>query len=122
MAAILIVTLLVLVGCGGEGGGTASTAAPGEPLTVSEALASDLDEPLLVQGLFLQEGDGQPLLCETSLDSLPPQCGEPSLQVNGAVPDELDGAKSSGRVTWVDTAQLLGRVEGDVMTVSDTQT
>ncbi len=121
MVGIFVVMVLLLVGCGSEGGGGESAAAPAEPLTVSEALESNLDEPLLVQGLFIQEGDGQPRLCEVALESLPPQCGEPSLLVNGAVPEDFDGAKSSAGVTWVDGAHLLGRVHDGVMTVSDTQ-
>jgi len=120
MVRIVVVLVFLLVACGSETGAP-SSAAPADPLTVSQALASDLDEPLLVQGLFIDSGDGQQRLCAAALDSFPPQCGEPSVLVEGVAPAELDGAMSSGDVTWVDVAQLLGRVEDGVMTVGETQ-
>lgn len=120
MIKIVLVVVVLLVGCGSQADAPTS-AAPADPLTVSEALASNLDEPLLVRGLFIDSGDGQPRLCEVALESSPPQCGEPSVPVEGATPADFDGAMSSGGVTWVDDAQLLGRVEGGVMTVSNTQ-
>jgi len=120
MVRIVVVLVFLLVACGSETGAP-SSAAPADPLTVSQALASDLDEPLLVQGLFIDSGDGQQRLCAAVLDSFPPQCGEPSVLVEGVAPAELDGARSSGDVTWVDVAQLLGRVQDGVMTVGETQ-
>ena len=120
MVHIVLVAMLLLVGCGSEADAR-SSAAPADPLTVREALASNLDEPLLVQGLFIDSGDGQPRLCQVSLESFPPQCGEPSVLVKGVTPGEFNGATSSGGVTWIDGAQLLGRVEDGVLTVTETQ-
>lgn len=101
------------------GGGAAGAPAPGGGLTVSEALASDLDGPLTVTGLLLDDGDST-RLCETVLESYPPQCGEPSLLVEGVTVADLDGAQQEGDRAWVDQASLTGEVEDGVLRVSPT--
>lgn len=101
-------------------GGTVQGApAPDGGLTVGEALASDLDGPLTVRG-FLIEVDGTTRLCEASLESMPPQCGEPSLLVQGVRISEVGGATTAQDVTWVDQASLTGSLQDGVLQVSST--
>jgi hypothetical protein len=64
----------------------------------------------MVRG-YLIERDGELRLCDAILESSPPQCGEPSLRVEGE-----PAAASEQRVS------LLGEVEGETITVSDTAT
>lgn len=101
-----------LAGCGSgsedEQSPSAAAPAPGGGLSVSEAIASDLDGPLMVRG-YLIERDGELRLCEAILESQPPQCGEPSLRVAGA-----------RRSASEEQASLLGEVEDGVITVSET--
>lgn len=117
MRVALLLSLLTLAACGGGNGDTradSTTAAPagapipGGGLSVREALDSDLDGPLMVRG-YLVERDGELRLCEAILESSPPQCGEPSLRVEGPAP-----AASETRVS------LLGEVEDGTITVSET--
>ena len=115
MRVALLLSLILLAGCGGGDTRTDSTAAPsagapipGGGLSVREALDSDLDGPLMVRG-YLIERDGELRLCEAILESSPPQCGEPSLRVEGQAP-----AASETRVS------LLGEVEDGTITVSET--
>lgn len=116
-----VVSVLALAGCGGSDGSDSSNAAvdastsvsqgapiPGGGLSVEEAIDSDLDGPLMVRG-YLIERDGELRLCDAILESSPPQCGEPSLRVDGPAP-----AASEERVS------LLGDVEDGAITVSAT--
>ena len=112
----VLLFVLTLAACGGaeeESQQTQPSPSAGMPvagggLSVQEALDSELDGPLLVRG-YLIERDGELRLCEAILESSPPQCGEPSLRVEGAAP-----AASEERVS------LLGEVENGTITVSET--
>lgn len=87
---------LVLVGASCGGGS--------EPLTVAEA--RDRGGPVEVEG-YLIERNGELRLCETILESFPPQCGEPSLRVDGT-----SLSPSEERVT------LLGEIEDGTLTIA----
>ena len=113
----VVLAVLALAGCGSDArdSAPATTAAPsaaapipGGGLTVSEAIASELDGPLLVRGYLIERG-GELRLCEAILESHPPQCGEPSLRVEGAKPPASE-----------EPASVLGEVEDGVITVSET--
>jgi hypothetical protein len=103
--------VLAAAGCGGSEDGAPSSAAPipGGGLSVEEALASTLEGPLAVAG-YLVEVDGELRLCSAILESDPPQCGEPSLEVRGAADRDEVGERVS----------LVGEVEDGVITVSET--
>jgi hypothetical protein len=117
---LVLVLTLALAGCGGaESDGDADAPAttaspslgapiPGGGLSIEEAKASTLDGPLMVRG-YLIERDGELRLCEAILESSPPQCGEPSLLVDGPAPDA-----SEERVS------LLGEVDDGTIVVSST--
>lgn len=126
LSLLSVLAALVLGGCGGSDDSSSSDATgtsasdstpvsqgapiPGGGLSVQEAIDSDLDGPLMVRG-YLIERDGELRLCEAILESSPPQCGDPSLRVEGPAP-----AASEERVS------LLGDVEGETITVSATAT
>ena len=77
------------------------------PVGVGEAIERGTDEPQLVSG-YVIERNGVPRLCEAILESFPPQCGEPSLRLVGAV-----ATRPEERVT------LLGTVDGETFRVSE---
>ena len=134
---LALVLALATAACGGsdESSGSGDPAGasplagapiPGGGLTIAEALASELDGPLMVKG-FLVAPDGQPVqLCSTLLESYPPQCGGDSLVVEGLDLATVNGLTktddpSLARVTWSDSEMsLLGSVEDGVLTVSST--
>lgn len=132
MVALAAVLGLVLAGCGqgadeppaNDVGGKAPTGpAAGAPadggLSVEEALASDLDEPLAVRGFILADGEDV-RLCDVLLESLPPQCGGDSLIVEGLSLEAHDTA-SDGDVRWTDSpVTLIGDVRDGSFIVSDT--
>lgn len=120
--AAALLSVLALAGCGGGGeaqtvtrGPSAGVPIPGGGLTVSEAIASDLKGPLRVKGYVI--GDR---LCEAILESHPPQCGQPSLRIEGEV--DADFEEEAG-VRWTDEqVSVLGEVEDGVLRISETST
>ena len=117
----VIAVALIAAACGDDG--TGSDAGPisgvGPGISVEEALDSDLDEPLLVNG-FLHVQNGVTRLCAVLAESFPPQCGRPFLVVAGLDLTKIEGLISEGAVTWSESIQVLGTVEGDVLTVVPT--
>ena len=137
IAAVAMTLALLAFGaaCGGQVGGDASPGTvngsspssavpiPGGGLSIAEALASTLQGPLQVKGFVVSSGDGEVRLCSTLLESMPPQCGEPSLQVSGVDLSTFDGLSTAQDTTWSDApVSLLGQVENGVITVSATAT
>ena len=117
----LIATLLTaaaLAGCGGDD--DSSDSSPG--VTTTPAFIDDVsgsDEPQLVSGNLLVQG-GEARLCSALAESFPPQCGGPSLLVDGLDLDSVADLTTEGDVSWSDRPIVLeGIVDGDTLTVSD---
>lgn len=110
---LLVVLVLGLAACGGEETSEPASSPPasamGPGLSVAEAIESDLEGPLLVRGVLV-ERDGKLRLCSAILESQP-QCGEPSLAIDG----QVDGDAG-------DQVKLLGEVEGGAIRLSATST
>jgi hypothetical protein len=125
-----VLAAAALAGCGGEdgtddaAGGSGSVPqssglAAGPGISIEEAIAADTDEVLLVNGNLLAQGD-EVRLCYALAESFPPQCGGPSLVVEGIKLEEVDGLITEGDVSWTDRPiQLLGIVEDETLTVSE---
>jgi hypothetical protein len=131
----LIATLTAaaaLAACGGEdtpvgdpGTGTvprSSGLGAGPGISIDDALASDSDEMLLVNGNLLAQG-GEVRLCSALAESFPPQCGGASLVVEGLKLEEVDGLITESDVSWTDRPiQLLGVVGDGTLNVSENAT
>lgn len=129
---IAFVAMLALAGCGGgtddvpgaqpdtvvEPGPGAGAPADGG-LSIADAKASDLEGPLMVGGYIVAE-DQVVRLCDTLMESFPPQCGGESLLVEGLDLDAYE-TRSEGGVRWTDApVPVLGDVEGETLRVRDT--
>lgn len=125
-----VVLLVAVAGCAGDSaepppGGGATNAptldAPGDTLTVDEAVSSDRQGRVTITG-FVIDVDGEVRMCAVVLESFPPQCGEPSLAVEGVDVAAIDGAQTSRGVTWVDQVTLTGElVDGMLRTSAPAQ-
>ena len=58
-------------------------------------------------------------LCSALAESYPPQCGGPSLKVEGLDLSTVEGLKSHAGVRWTETEiKLLGHVRNGVLTIA----
>ena len=122
LLAVVIFASVVAAACGDNdddlGSGPISGVGPG--ISIGEALTSNLDGPLLVNGILHARNDDV-RLCETLAESFPPQCAGRFLMVQGLDLTTVDGLTTEGSVTWSDQpVQVLGTVEGEVLTVGGT--
>lgn len=77
-----------------------------EPLTVSQALISDVGGVIAVQGFLFDDGSG-PVLCDALAESFPPQCGSESLPVSGHEEAVDIPTITEQGVTWTDQPIVL---------------
>ena len=122
LLAVVIVAIVVAAACGDNdddlGSGPISSVGPS--ISIGEALTSNLDGPLLVNGILHARNDDV-RLCEILAESFPPQCAGRFLMVQGLDLTTVDGLTTEGSVTWSDQpVQVLGTVEGEVLTVGGT--
>lgn len=68
-------------------------------LTVEQLVARSADGSISVQG-FLIEKDGVTRLCAAVMESYPPQCGEPAVELVRLDLDEVAGTQTDQGVTW----------------------
>ncbi len=100
-----LVLLLVFAACGDDDD-TGAPAPPDGPIDVAEARGQADGTAVTVAGHLIALPDGSAELCGGPIqESAPPQCGEPSLPVDGlADPASIPG-----------TTDVGGWVEGDVV-------
>lgn len=104
----LAVMTVVVAGCGGDD----DEAAPVGPITVEQLVARSSDTPIQVEGFLLAQG-AVVRLCAAILESYPPQCGEPSVELVGLDLDEVPGTTAEGEVVWLEGANLRVQREAD---------
>jgi hypothetical protein len=117
LAAALFAVLALAAGCASSGGSDGGVS--GEPVTVQDALASG-DGEVTVRGFLIDE-QGQVRLCDTVMESYPPQCGGASLQVTGVDVASLDGATTEGEISWVDQVVVTGTLSGDTLDATEVE-
>jgi hypothetical protein len=113
LAATLLAALaLVAAGCGDD-----SDTGDG-PLTIEDALRSAGDAPVTVKGSYV-ETNGRPRLCSALLESHPPQCGQPSVGLEGEV--FLDDLEAAGAVRWSNhEVAVRGDLRNGVLVIRET--
>ncbi len=122
LLAVVTIASAFAAACGDDDGdlppGPISGVGPG--ISIGEAITSDLEGPLLING-HLHAQDDKVLLCELLAESLPPLCGGRFLVVRGLDLTTVAGLTIEGSVTWSDQpVQVLGTVEDEVLTVAGT--
>lgn len=82
--------------------------------SVPEALAADVEGPVHVSGLLIDDGSGW-RLCAGILESMPPQCGGEALVVE-ALDEAGRTLEETGGVRWQDQATVVGEVADGTIT------
>lgn len=114
--ALLAVLALVAGACGA---GDRQGAVGGAPL-LTPAEAQGRDGLVAVQGfLWTRPGDGQFRLCEAVLESFPPQCGEPAINVTGVDVTEVAGIDFSQNVFWAEAVRARGQLANGTLDVEE---
>ena len=95
-------------------------AAGGPGASVSESIAANTGEPMLVNGVLLMDTQGTIWLCDAFAGGGIPSCGEPALRVLGYPEGTADWDMANAEVTglqegegilWFDEAQIFGVIE-----------
>jgi hypothetical protein len=124
---LLIVGALVLAACGGaqdDGSdptvGVVRGSAMGPGISIGDALTDDSDQPLLVNGFLFVDEDGTVTMASLMAESLPPIPGGDQLVVEGLDLGGYHFSESQGLRWTDDLVQILGVVNGNTLTVSNT--
>ena len=82
-------------------------------MRIQDALRIQGSKRARVRGFLLRCGDEPARLCTELLESMPPQCGGPSMIVEGADVASLPGTARGEDCVWtMDPVELEGVVEG----------
>jgi hypothetical protein len=115
----ILLAFVLAAGLAACGGDDSPADDDGAVVSIDDALASDSDEPLVVSGNLLAQGDDV-RLCSALAESFPPQCGGSSLVVEGLALEDVDGLVTEGDVSWTDRPiELRGVVSDGTLTVSE---
>ena len=124
---LLIIGALVLAACGGaENGGPGLTvgAVPGRAMgpgiSIEDALADGSGRPLLVNGFLFVDGAGTVIMASFMAESLPPIPGGDQVVVEGLDLGGYQFSESQGLRWTDDSVQVLGVLNGNTLTVSNT--
>ncbi len=126
----LAIALVGLAACGGgasDGSSSpSSTVVPATPnamgpgISVSEALADDSGQPLLVNGFLFVDADGNATLASAIAESFPPQPGGDQVAVEGLNLGDYELTMGQDRSWTEDQVQVLGVLDGTTLQVSNT--
>ncbi|MFZ1490940.1 MAG: hypothetical protein WAS51_13450 [Ilumatobacteraceae bacterium] len=107
LTAISVLLAMVLAGCGDDSNDPSDTTSSttGEPITVQQLVERSADTPIAVRGLLIDDGGG-PRFCDAILESYPPQCGEPSVELADIDVASVEGATTDQGVSWKEAAVL----------------
>jgi hypothetical protein len=108
---------LLLLAAAGCGGGDRQGAIGGAPL-LTPGEAEGRNGLVAIQGfLWARPADGDFRLCETALESFPPQCGEPAIVLGGVDVTQIAGIDFSQNVFWADGVRARGELTDDTLAV-----
>lgn len=81
------------------------------PMTVSEALAAEDDQQVVVSGALFVDADGAVRLCEAVAESFPPQCGGSRIVVEDLDLAGVAGLQEENGVQWAESVQVFGSIQ-----------
>jgi hypothetical protein len=104
---------LLLLGCSDDEDVPAGFDA-GSLVAIEDVTGHDVDVAVRIRGPVFRVA-GTTHICSAVLESFPPQCGEPSLIVEGWDIDSDERAQTEGDVTWVEDVELSGPIRDGVL-------
>lgn len=111
---LIVFLLLATAACGSS---DRQGAVGGAPLLTPEE-AQDREGVVAVQGfLWARPGDDSYRLCSAALESFPPQCGGPAVELLGVDVLTIAGVDFSQNVFWADGIRARGQLAGGELTV-----
>lgn len=128
---LLTATTLVIAACGTAAGSDVTDAsdttdqpntvsAIGPGISIEDALESDTDQPVLVNGFIYVGEDGKVILVSNFAESMPPQPGGPVLAIEGLDLTQYELSSSQG-ISWTDQlVQVTGVIEAGILVVTST--
>ena len=115
--AIAIPALLLAIAftaCGGDEEPTP----PSGPVGVEIAVELPDGASVTVSGMFFTKEGESDRLCAVLMESFPPQCGKPALELEGADVETIPGITTSQGVSWSDQpVELSGTIRDGVLVV-----
>ncbi|MBT8217327.1 MAG: hypothetical protein KJO17_10795 [Acidimicrobiia bacterium] len=112
--ALVACCVLLLTACGR---GDRQGAVGGAPL-LTPAEAEGRSGTVAVQGfLWARPTDGRFRLCDASLESFPPQCGEPAVEVTGIDITEVAGVSFGENTFWAEAVRARGTLTDGTLAV-----
>lgn len=115
-ALLIVCLLLVAAACGTD---DREGAVGGAPLLTPDE-AQNRDGVVAVQGfLWARPANNSYRLCEASLESFPPQCGEPAIELTGVDLTTVAGVDFAQNVFWADGIRARGELSEGVLTVEE---
>lgn len=120
LVSLLAASALAVVGCAGEDPAGVPDDTTMRVHSVAEVVDGDVTGPVHVSGFLIDDGSGW-RLCELVLESYPPQCGDPSLDVEGLDEAEFDLEVANG-VRWTEGATLVGEITDGTLEVTGSAT
>ncbi|HEY5663162.1 MAG TPA: hypothetical protein VIS05_03910 [Ilumatobacter sp.] len=98
LAVVAMLGAALLVACG-DADPRFDTPPDAPPIDVAQLVARSADTAIAVQG-FVIDRDGTTRLCAAVMESYPPQCGEPAVELVGLDLTALPAVHTEQGVTW----------------------
>lgn len=123
LAPLLVATAaLIAGGCGASDDDAGDTPPAGSGLvqrvSVQQAAGRDgWEGVVIVEGGLLADGETV-RLCSAFAESYPPQCGRPSIAVQGLDLAQIDGLETASGISWKERVSLAGVLRDGVLTAA----
>jgi hypothetical protein len=112
LGGLAVLAAMLPAACGDDGDDAAYE--PGSLVAIEDVVGADVDVEVRVRGPAFRVA-GTTRICSAILESFPPQCGEPSLVVDGWDIDTDGRAQTAGDVTWAEDVELTGTIDDGVL-------